>query len=54
MITSPDMLNDLFVTKNKYYDKKQVLSELLQPFLGDSLVFTKGDEKWLNHRKSLG
>mmetsp|Transcript_30634 Transcript_30634/g.30110 ORF Transcript_30634/g.30110 Transcript_30634/m.30110 type:complete len:106 (-) Transcript_30634:1049-1366(-) len=50
----PDMLNELYVTKNKYFDKHPFVKEGLQPLMGDALFLSRGDLKWSQQRKTLG
>jgi len=49
----PDMLNELYVTKNKYFDKHPLIKNLLYPLMGDSILLAASTESWSMKRKSL-
>jgi hypothetical protein len=38
MICDPELLNELYVTKNKYFDKHQRMADIFRPLLGDSTL----------------
>ncbi|CDW86732.1 cytochrome p450 [Stylonychia lemnae] len=46
-------LQDLFVTKNKFFDKHPFTARLFKKTLGDGTLFAKSDELWAKKRKSL-
>jgi cytochrome P450 len=52
-ITDPEMLNELYITKNKYFDKHPFIRECLRPLFGDALVFQEGNNLWNSKRKVL-
>ena len=39
-IADCELLNDLYVTKNKYVDKDEKLRNILYELFGDSIVFS--------------
>ena len=47
------MLHELFVTKNKLLDKHESMRNALFTLTGDSIIFSKSDEKWREKRKVL-
>ncbi len=53
MINSPEIAEELFLTKNKYFDKHDKAARLFQRFMGDTILFAKSDLKWQQKRKSL-
>ena len=53
MINSPDLAEELFLTKNKYFDKYPKAARLFSRLTGDSILFAKSDPKWQQKRKSL-
>lgn len=52
-ITSPDLLNDLYLVKNKHFDKHIDVKRLSEPLLGNSLLFVEKSEMWNMHRKAM-
>lgn len=53
MISDLDMLNDLLITKNKYYDKSPGTANILYALMGEALVFRRSDEEWSIRRKHI-
>ena len=52
-IKDVELLNELYVTKNKYFDKHPRIGMALKPMLGDSLLFMRNNETWSKKRKSV-
>ncbi|CDW76725.1 cytochrome p450 [Stylonychia lemnae] len=52
-INSHEPLQELFVTKNKYFDKHPSTSTFLKKTVGDSTLFMKSNELWAKKRRSL-
>ncbi len=53
MVNRPEPAEELFVTKNKYFDKHPRSAKLLSRLTGDSILFAKSDILWQQKRKSL-
>mmetsp|Transcript_39188 Transcript_39188/g.37586 ORF Transcript_39188/g.37586 Transcript_39188/m.37586 type:complete len:96 (-) Transcript_39188:1160-1447(-) len=53
IITNHELVSDLFLTKNKYFDKHPFTGEFLKPLLGDSMFFARSGLKQSQQRKSL-
>ena len=53
MVNRPEPAEELFVTKNKYFDKHPRTAKLLSKLTGDSILFAKSDLLWQQKRKSL-
>ena len=53
IVNDPECVNELYVTKNKYFDKDDKTKTVMSRLLGDSIVFSKSDELWAKKRKSL-
>ena len=49
----PELLNDLYVTKNKYFDKHTLGYSLFYPIMGDAILMAKSTEDWMKRRKVL-
>ena len=46
MVTDPDIIRDMFTTKNKIVDKNGIIKIIFEDFFGESFLFSKGDEVW--------
>jgi hypothetical protein len=46
MINTPEIAEELFLTKNKYFDKYPKAARLFSRLTGDSILFAKSDIKW--------
>lgn len=53
IVNKPDVINDLFLTKNKFFDKHYSAGHLLKSVIGDSVLFARSDLQWQHKRKSL-
>jgi len=47
------MLEELYVTKNKYFDKHTRIYNITKPMLGDSILMSRSTEIWSKKRKVL-
>jgi len=47
------MLEELYVGKNKFFDKHPRVQEMFYPSIHDSALFAKSDELWAKKRKTL-
>jgi hypothetical protein len=47
------MVDEIYVKKNKYFDKYHMTKNLLYPLMGDSILLSESSESWSNKRKSL-
>jgi hypothetical protein len=45
-INSPEIAEDIFVAKNKYFDKHPKTADIVSRLVGDSIMFAKSDMKW--------
>lgn len=52
-INSPELSQELYLTKNKYFDKHPHAAGLYSRMLGDSILFAKSDLLWQQKRKAL-
>jgi cytochrome P450 len=46
-------LDEIYVKKNKYFDKFPLIKNLLYPLMGDSILLDATSDSWGNRRKSL-
>ena len=53
VINSARMLTDVYVTKNKYFDKDPISRVLFGSIFGESIVLAASDELWSKKRKVL-
>jgi cytochrome P450 len=53
IINRPEPCEDLFLTKNKYFDKHPNSAEMLERLTGNSILFAKSDIQWQQKRKAL-
>ena len=52
LICDPDIAQDIFVTKNRLVDKTGEEFKINEEALGESFLFSKGDESWARKRKA--
>ena len=49
----PNLLEDLYVKHNKFFDKSTVTRDVFHKLTGDSILFEKSTEFWNNKRKKM-
>jgi cytochrome P450 len=52
-ILCPKIVEDLYTKHNKYFDKHDLVRELLSPMLGSSILLADTNETWRAKRKAL-
>ena len=50
-IADPDMVHEIFITKNKFFDKHHSLREAFYPMTGQSILFDRSTAEWQTRRK---
>lgn len=45
-IQDPEILNEFYVSKNKYIDKNDKSKRVMNQLFGDSILFDKSNEMW--------
>ena len=53
IVNRPEPAEELFLKKNKYFDKHPRTAKFFSRLLGDSILFAKSDLLWQQKRKSL-
>ena len=53
-IYDPEVVQELFTTKNKFMDKDGLFQQVFEDHLEDAFVFQPGDEHWKQKRKFSG
>lgn len=53
VISDPAILEELYVNKNKYFDKHPRIYEVMKPMMGESILLARSNELWSRKRKSL-
>ena len=53
IINDPDMVEELYITKNKYFDKNERSKTLMYFLLGDSIILEPSNELCFAKRKHL-
>ena len=53
VVNRPEPAEELFLTKNKYFDKHPRSAKFFSRLTGDSILFAKSDLLWQQKRKSL-
>jgi len=48
-----EMIYDLYVRKNKYFDKEPLIYRMRYPLFGDSILFAPTNEEWAMRRKHM-
>ena len=51
-VSDADMVKDLFTTKNSITDKDGMMLTMFKDSIGESFVFSQGDESWRAKRKA--
>jgi cytochrome P450 len=47
------MVNELYITKNKYFDKHDLVRDVMKRLMGDSILLAKSTEDWAKKRKTI-
>ena len=47
IVTDPDLVNELYMNKNKHMEKSTKMQRILRRFIGNSLLFDRSDDMWL-------
>ena len=53
IINDPEVVNEVYVSKNKFVDKSEKFHRMFKKLFGDSILFAQSDDKWANKRKHL-
>ena len=53
VVRDPNIVEELYITKNKFTDKDLFFQELLWDLLKTSSVFSGSNEEWMLKRKKL-
>lgn len=53
IVNKSDVISELFLTKNRFFDKHMNSGHLLKSVIGDSILFARSDEMWQKKRKSV-
>lgn len=52
-VCSPDVLEEIYITKNKSFDKDPGIAFVMSPLLGTSTLVSVSNEKWAHKRKAV-
>jgi len=47
------MVHEIYVTKNKYFDKHHSIKNAFFPLVGDSILFDRSTKEWQTRRKII-
>lgn len=47
------ILNELYMAKNKYFDKHDLVKEVMKRLMGESILLARSTEQWSKKRKTL-
>eukprot|EP00347_Sterkiella_histriomuscorum_P011732 403371320 len=53
VVNQPDVANELFIAKNKYFDKHPSTGNIVKNIAGDSILFAKTTMLWSQKRKAI-
>ena len=52
-VSDPAVVQDLYTTKNKYFDKAPLVKDVTYCLGGDSILFTETTQDWKDARKAM-
>ena len=52
VVSDPDIVRELFTTKNQLTDKRGNVATFMSDFMGKSFLFSKNDEVWKQKRQA--
>jgi cytochrome P450 len=52
-VARPSVVAELFLTKNKYFDKHPITAKQMQRMTGESILFEPSNLRWQMKRKAL-
>ena len=52
-ISDPTVIQELYTTKNKYFDKHPLIKNLTYCLTGESILFTETTQDWRDTRKAI-
>jgi cytochrome P450 len=52
-INDPEIVQEMYTTQNKYFDKHPYIKNLFAPLMGEGLIFDRSNERWAKKRKAL-
>ena len=53
LISDPVIVEAMYTTKNKFFNKHPMMKNLLYPMTGDSMLFAETSAEWRNRRKTI-
>jgi cytochrome P450 len=53
IVNDPEIVNELYITKNRLVDKSEKLARVIRLFFRDSILFSPSNEIWSLRRKHL-
>ena len=53
IVNRPEVIEELLVTKNKFYDKHPWSSNIVKIIASDSILFARSDIEWQQKRKVI-
>jgi len=53
VVSRPSVVAELFLTKNKYFDKHPITAKQMQRMTGESILFEPSNLRWQQKRKAL-
>jgi cytochrome P450 len=52
-VNDPNLLSDIYVTKNKYFDRHPMVHDTFKLMSKGSILFSRNNEEWAKRRKTL-
>ena len=52
-ISDPDVISDMYLKNNKFFNKHPMIQIITHPLLGNSSLFSRTDEVWRQRRKAM-
>ena len=53
VFSDPELVSEIFIAKNKYFDKHPKFGNVQKRLIGDSIIFSPSNDLWAKKKKSI-